>query len=351
MIKPMTNSKAIACHQLTKHFGNVPAVRAASFSLESGAFMALLGPSGCGKTTILRMIAGLETPESGTITICGRVVSGSTRTVPAHERRVGMVFQDYALFPHMTVEKNVAYGLARGSEKSIRVNEVLDLVGLTGLHQRYPHEISGGQQQRVALARALAPQPDILLLDEPFSNLDIALRTQVREDIRRILHEAGVTAILVTHDQDEAMSLASQIALMFDGVIVQCGPPRDLYERPISRRAAQFLGEANVLPGQAQDAHVLTALGTFPLVRQAAGKVDVLVRPEQISLAPAAPDISRAQRVVIERTVYYGTHQDVWVVTANSLRIKVRCTANARWRAGEPAAIMVSGQALAYAAQ
>jgi iron(III) transport system ATP-binding protein len=189
---------AVECRAVSKSFGESPAVIDASFSLEKGSFLALLGPSGCGKTTTLRLVAGLERPDGGAIYLAGRAVAEGGVFVPPNHRGVGMVFQEYALFPHMTVAKNIAYGLT--SDRKARVAEMLELVGLTGLEERFPAELSGGQQQRVALARALAPQPHTILLDEPFSNLDAGLRAQVRHDVRRILEAAGVSAILVTHD-------------------------------------------------------------------------------------------------------------------------------------------------------
>lgn len=340
----MTETVAVDCSNLDKRFGDVQAVRSVSFSITGGQFMALLGPSGCGKTTVLRIIAGLEMPDAGTIAIHGRMVTGGAHFVPVHQRRVGMVFQDYALFPHMTIEQNIAYGLSQRNDKRARVNEMLALVGLGGLNQRYPHELSGGQQQRVALARALAPQPDILLLDEPFSNLDVALRIQVREDVQRILHEAGVTTILVTHDQDEATSLADQIALMFEGSIVQCGAPHELYEQPVSRRAAQFLGEANVLQGYAQGDSAKTALGSVPVRHPYHGDVDVLVRPERLVLK----DVPQGTPARVKRCMYYGTHQDVWVELADSIQLKVRSSADAVWRIGDQVFVAIDGEALVF---
>ncbi len=340
----MTDFAAVDCSNLCKSFGAVQAVQDVSFALCPGQFMALLGPSGCGKTTVLRLIAGLEMPDAGTIAIGGRVVTGGTRFVPAHRRRVGMVFQDYALFPHMTVEQNVAYGLSRGNHRHARVAEMLALVGLEGFNRRYPHELSGGQQQRVALARALAPQPDVLLLDEPFSNLDVALRAQVREDVYRILHQAGITTILVTHDQDEAMSLADRIALMFEGTVVQYGSPRELYETPVSRRAAQFLGDVNVLHGHAQGDTALTALGTLPLRRHHQGDVDILVRPEHLTLNRAA----EGTPATVKRCMYYGTYQDVWITLDGVPALKARCPAHLAWGAGDRVYVALNDAALAF---
>jgi ABC-type Fe3+/spermidine/putrescine transport system ATPase subunit len=232
-------------------YGSVRAVESVSFALRRGELLALLGPSGCGKTTVLRLIAGLERLDNGAIHLGERLVSGPGVFVPANRRRVGLVFQDYALFPHMTVEKNIAYGLAGRADRRQRVAEMLALVGLDGLGGRYPHALSGGQQQRVALARALAPQPDIVLLDEPFSNLDMALRRQVREDVQRILRALGVSAILVTHDQAEAMALADRIVVMNNGRVMQIGAPLEVYRRPANTFVASFIGSPpmNLLAG------------------------------------------------------------------------------------------------------
>jgi len=237
---------------ISKRYGDVNAVDHISLAVAQGEILVLLGPSGCGKTTTLRLIAGLERPDSGEVLLNGAVVAGK-RWVEPENRHIGLVFQDYALFPHLSVEANVNFGLrgwSRG-DKSTRVNKLLDLVGLPNLGKRMPHELSGGQQQRVALARALAPKPDVILLDEPFSNLDAALRTQVRMEVRDILKETGTTAVFVTHDQEEALSLSDQVAVMFDGLIAQFGPPQQVYVHPSSPEVAAFVGEANFIPGEA----------------------------------------------------------------------------------------------------
>ncbi|GAB4419528.1 MAG: ABC transporter ATP-binding protein [Anaerolineae bacterium] len=335
----------VVCRDVHKSFGDVRAVAGVTLALGRGECLALLGPSGCGKTTVLRLIAGLERPDRGTIALNGRVVSGDGVFVTPHQRRVGLVFQDYALFPHMTVAQNIAYGLARRPDRQERVAAMLALVGLDGLDGRYPHELSGGQQQRVALARALAPQPDILLLDEPFSNLDVALRRQVREEVQRILRQAGVSAILVTHDQEEAMSLGDRIALMFDGVLHQVGTPRDLYERPASRRAAQFMGDANFLSGQAQGTEAITALGPISLAQAAQGEVDVLLRPEAFVLNGS----KAGARAVVARQMYLGARQVVWVTLADDrTTLKVLCDAGTPWQPGQTVSVRVAGAGVAF---
>ncbi len=273
----------IRLERVSKRFGAVQAVDEASLEVERGEFVALLGPSGCGKTTLLRLIAGFEAPDEGTVRIGEEAVAGK-RWVPPERRHVGMVFQDYALFPHLTVSGNVGYGLPRGG-RAPRVEAALDLVGLGGLGDRFPHELSGGQQQRVALARALAPEPSVVLLDEPWSNIDPVLRSAMRDELASILRATGVTVLLVTHEQEEAFSLADRVALMRDGVVVQAGAPEEIYYDPASRWAGEFVGAANVLPGRLADGLVETLVGSFPAPNgDEPGDVQVLVRPELLQL-------------------------------------------------------------------
>ncbi len=304
---------AIRCRHLCKHFGDVPAACGVDLDIESGRFLALLGPSGCGKTTVLRMIAGFEMPDIGEVEIGGRLVSGPDVFVQPEQRRVGMVFQEYALFPHLTVEENAAFGLnGRVSHRPERIHEVLTLVGLEGVRDRMPHELSGGQQQRVALARALAPRPELILLDEPFSNLDAALRDRVRQEVRQILRKAGVTAIFVTHDQEEALSLADEIAVMIDGRIMQTDRPERLYRRPASHLVATFLGDANFLPGTARGDTVECELGALPALESVQGEVEIMFRPEDLLLT--ADDNGPGE--IIERT-YFG-HDQMLKIRMNS---------------------------------
>ena len=269
-----------------KRFGPVVAVDDATLCVERGEVVALLGPSGCGKTTLLRLIAGFERPEAGAVEIAGVPVAGGHVWVPPERRRVGMVFQDYALFPHLTVADNVAFGLAR-AQRETRVRELLALVDLEGLGRRYPHELSGGQQQRVALARALAPSPEVVLLDEPWSNIDPQLRESLRAEVVGILRPLGVTAVLVTHDREEAFSLADRIALVRDGTVVQEATPEELYFAPASRWVAEFVGGGNILAGRVEGELVHTSLGSFAANGAAgAAEVEVLVRPELLELEP-----------------------------------------------------------------
>jgi iron(III) transport system ATP-binding protein len=260
-----------------------------SLSLARGQIGCVLGPSGCGKTTALRCIAGFENINAGSIAVNGKEVSRPGRSLPPEERRVGMVFQDYALFPHLTVAANVGFGLHRlePPERERRITQTLEVIGMSRSGSRYPHELSGGQQQRVALARALAPQPELLLLDEPFSNLDIDLRERLGLEIRDILKQQGMTAILVTHDQHDAFAIADEIGIMSKGRIEQWGTPYELYHRPATRFVADFVGQGAFLPGQVlAGSRIQLELGTFqsnlPQEWSAGTAVDVLLRPDDI---------------------------------------------------------------------
>ncbi|HEX6291790.1 MAG TPA: ABC transporter ATP-binding protein [Herpetosiphonaceae bacterium] len=282
----------IQLDQISKHYDTQahPAVDNLSLKVGDGELLVLLGPSGCGKTTTLRMIAGFERPERGTIRIGDELVAGERAWVPPERRGVGIVFQDYALFPHLTVAQNVAFGVLRLSrrEREQRVASALATVDLSEYAARYPHELSGGQQQRVALARAMAPQPRLLLLDEPFSNLDLELRVALRYEVRAIVRRAGITTVLVTHDQSEAFALADRIAVMHRGRLHQLADPETLYRRPASRFVAGFVGRAQFLSGSVDDDHVTTELGTFRLHRAMpqGAAADVLLRPDDLHIYP-----------------------------------------------------------------
>lgn len=280
---------AIEFRSVVKRYGDATAVAGIDLSIAKGELVTFLGPSGCGKTTSLRLIAGLELPSEGQVFIAGRDVSRD----PASARNVGMVFQSYALFPHMSVLDNVAYGpVIRGTAKAQaqeKAREILDQVGLGGLHQRLPAELSGGQQQRVAVARAIVQQPDVILFDEPLSNVDAKLRRKVREEIRSLQRRFGLTAVYVTHDQEEALAVSDRIVVMDRGRIAQVGTPADLYERPSTPFIADFIGDANLIRGEVAQGH-FTAPGLSLPVTGPDGPATLSIRPERITLAPGGPD-------------------------------------------------------------
>jgi iron(III) transport system ATP-binding protein len=284
----------VELENVTKRFGpdRSPATDGLSFTVESGRIVALLGPSGCGKTTTLRLIAGFETPDQGRIAIAGRTVADAERGihVEPEARGVGVVFQDYALFPHLTTAQNVGFGLERAGREArrARVARVLDLVGLTDFAGRYPHELSGGQQQRVAVARALAPAPSLILLDEPFSNLDADLRAQMRDEVEKILRATGTTAIFVTHDQEEAFVFADQVGVLHGGRLAQIGAPEVIYHNPATPFVAEFVGAADFLPGLVTAQGVVTEIGVFanPNGRAAGARVSVMIRPDDVTFIP-----------------------------------------------------------------
>jgi iron(III) transport system ATP-binding protein len=304
-------------------YGAESVLRDLSLSVRDGEILTVLGPSGCGKTTTLRLVAGLERPDTGRVTIDGEPVAGGGGFVPPEQRDVGVVFQNFALFPHITTAENVAFGLKDrpADERAARVEEMLDLVGLTDQRDAHPDELSGGQQQRVALARSLAPEPEILLLDEPFSNLDVDLRIEMREQVRRILKEAGVTAVSVTHDQEEALSISDRVAVMRAGDIVQVGEPEQVFQHPESRFVAGFLGHASFLSGFVSGEMVRTDLGPVPR-EQVHGladpydktRIDLLVRPDDLAAHPVTVEEDADGRVVHRRylgpTVLYRVELD-----------------------------------------
>lgn len=276
-------------------YEKTPVVKSTSFALHPGEIGCLLGPSGCGKTTILRAIAGFQPIDQGEIKVDGNLIASQTHAQPPEKRSVGMVFQDYALFPHLSVLENVMFGLNRKDKNSQETAfNMLEIVQLKHLSERYPHELSGGQQQRIALARALAPSPKLILLDEPFSNLDTELRRSLSLEVREILKAQNTSAILVTHDQEEAFTVADKIGIMMDGKIQQWGSPYDLYHEPANRQIASFIGKGSLLPARVETSHTVSselgmASSAHPLMHQTGEEVDLLVRPEDIVASPDSP--------------------------------------------------------------
>jgi iron(III) transport system ATP-binding protein len=277
---------------VTKYYAvhEQPAVDHLGLELEKGEILALLGPSGCGKTTTLRLIAGFERPDTGMVEIGGKVMADDRTFVPPEQRGVGVVFQEYTLFPHLTVEENILFGLRKLSaqRRAQRLREMLETVGLVSFARRYPHELSGGQQQRVALARALAPRPAVLLLDEPFSNLDADLRTQMLHEVYTILRELGTTAVFVTHDHDEAFMVADRVGVLNRGRLEQLGRPEEIYRLPATRFVARFVGKANFISGRVVGATIETAIGGFPNTANfpQGATVEVMIRPDQLEVRP-----------------------------------------------------------------
>lgn len=299
------SGSVLECVGVTKRFGSTTAVNDISLSLGRGEALAIVGPSGCGKSTLLRMMAGLTTVDSGTIFVDGKEVAGPTTFVPAERRGVGIVFQDLALFPHLSVADNVAFGLSRRSGASRgrswlhvrgggsqvephdeRVREMLELVGLSRFGDRFPHQLSGGEQQRVAIARALALNPDVVLLDEPFSQLDRGLAARVRDEAIEALRAAGASVVLVTHDQDEALAVGDRVAVLQAGKLVQVADPEEVFHRPVNRFVSTFLGEADFFSGVRHGESVDTLLGPLPVFAGVDGDVDVMTRPHDLTVLP-----------------------------------------------------------------
>ncbi|MBW3663783.1 MAG: ABC transporter ATP-binding protein [Actinobacteria bacterium] len=341
-----TAPAAVACDDLRIAFGDTVAVDGLDLVVAPGKVTALLGPSGCGKTTTLRAIAGFVTPQAGRVFLHGSLVASPGQCVPPERRRVGMVFQDYALFPHLTVAENVAYGLRSRPDRARRIAEVLALVGLSDLGHRRPGELSGGQQQRTALARALAPDPEVILLDEPFSNLDAGLRSAVRSDVREILRRAGATAIVVTHDQEEALSLADEVAVMSSGRVHQVAAPHTLYTRPADRFVASFVGDADLLPGRRVDRHTVeTPLGRLPTLEPVTATiVDVVIRPESLRLTPDDGGPCEVQEVT-----YFGHDQLVRVLLNDGTSVRSRLGPEPTLRPGERVRVELDGAVVAFA--
>lgn len=332
-------------------YGRSVILRDVDLDIESGTLMAVLGASGSGKTTLLRVLAGFLRPSKGAVVLGDRVVAADGVWVPPERRRVGIVPQEGALFPHLDVAGNIGFGLPRGDRE--RVEEMLELVGLQGLGAARPQELSGGQQQRVALARALAPRPEIVLLDEPFAALDAELRVQLRLEVRNMLQRAGATAVLVTHDQDEALSMADVVAIMRDGSVAQVDTPQRLYERPIDLATARFVGDAVVLAATlTEPGWVHCDLGRIAVIGDAARQGTVVLRPEQLALVaePVAGQGADGAPGRIVASSYYGHDRVLVVALETGLDVSVRVPGSAVAGVGDPVRVVVCGPGLLFPA-
>jgi iron(III) transport system ATP-binding protein len=335
----------LSCSGLVKRFGDAVALDGFDLEVRRGELLCVLGPSGCGKTTALRLIAGLERPDAGTVRVAGRTVTGPGTWMPPERRRVGMVFQDWALFPHLDVRGNVAFGL--DDEATSRVEELLELVRLEGLEHRMPHELSGGQQQRVALARSLAPRPEVLLLDEPFSNLDAQLRAEVRSEVREVLSVTGTTGVFVTHDQEESLSIGDRVAVMITGRIRRSGTPYEIYADPGDAAVARLLGQTNLVPARITAGVASTVLGEIGVPGAPDGVGEILIRPESLS---AVPDPGAKARVV--RVEFYGHDQLVTCALGDDTELDVRVMGpHPELEAGTAVRIELTGTARTFPAR
>ena len=342
----------LAIDGLRKALGAQAVLRGLDLTVESGGLVAILGASGSGKTTLLRCICGFERVDEGAIRIGGAIVAGAKTHVPPERRRVGYVAQEGALFPHLNVAENIAFGLPRRLRRERgRVDELLELVGLPRSYaSRGPQQLSGGEQQRVALARALAPDPELVLLDEPFSSLDAALRADTREAVTAALAHAGATALLVTHDQAEALSTGRQVAVLRDGRLAQVATPEVLYRRPVDAELACFVGEAVLLPGMARGGHVACALGDLKLDGSAPeGEVEAMIRPEQIRLSPIGE--ATGARAQVMAVTFFGHDAEVRLSLSGAdppVALSARVLGHACPRPGDWVAVQVAGEVVAY---
>lgn len=345
---------ALKIRDLSKSFNSVQALKDIQLDLDEGQILAVLGPSGCGKTTLLRSIAGFETPDAGTIEIGGGSVFSSTTNLKPEKRRIGYVPQEGVLFPHLSVKQNIGFGLSRRERRGARIEEMLELVGMGELGSRMPHELSGGQQQRVALARALAPSPSLVLFDEPFSALDAGLRASLREDIKSTLKKIGATAILVTHDQEEALSMADVVAVMRDGHCVQTADPISLYKYPKDINVAKFVGEATIIKAQVYDGNIKSMFGNLPVAHGCPTDCElanVMIRPEQFIIGEPNSQLAGQIGGHVVKTVFYGHDALIYLKLDEQFGgddVQIRVMGSPPFEPGEYVGLQINGEVMAY---
>jgi iron(III) transport system ATP-binding protein len=346
----MAQSVILHLDSVTKQFSptTAPAVSSVTLTLHQGELLGLLGPSGCGKTTLLRLIAGFEQLQSGSIELAGAIVAGAGRWMPPEKRSIGMVFQDYALFPHLTVAKNIAFGLQHTAQRPLaavkkQVKKAITLVGLEGMENRYPHQLSGGQQQRVALARALAPHPTLILLDEPLSNLDVQVSLRLRQELHDILKAAGTSGILVTHDQEEALSICDRVAVMCNGQVEQVGTPEELYQEPASRFVAEFVTQANFILARRHGRVWETEIGCFALGSDldSLNQTELMIRQEDLMIYP-----DDAADIIIRAHQFLGRDRRYCLRTPSGRELIARTLAETSLPVGTRVRISVAKQAI-----
>ena len=325
----------IRARSITKSYGSEIVLSDFNLDVWNGSIVGILGISGSGKTTALRLLAGFDKPDSGIIEMRNRVISSEDTFLPPEERNVGMVFQDYALFPHLNVEKNISFGLSRDEIKSGRLEEVLSMCNLETYRNKFPQELSGGQQQRVSLARALAPKPEVILLDEPFTSLDAHMARDLREEVVSLLRQTETTAIIVTHDQEEALSVCDVVSVLENGSVIQSATPQEIYLNPVSQTVANSVGDPNILKGFSVDGRVETSLGTF--VTAYNGALDVSIRPECIELL-----LDSEGSYVVKECTFYGHDQVISFQNSKGEVFRARSLPNTIYEAGDKVNINIS---------
>ena len=325
----------IRARSVTKSYGSEVVLSDFNLDVWNGSIVGILGISGSGKTTALRLLAGFDKPDSGIIEMRNRVISSEDTFLPPEERNVGMVFQDYALFPHLNVEKNISFGLSRDEIKSGRLEEVLSMCNLETYRNKFPQELSGGQQQRVSLARALAPKPEVILLDEPFTSLDAHMARDLREEVVSLLRQTETTAIIVTHDQEEALSVCDIVSVLENGSVIQSATPQEIYLNPVSQTVANSVGDPNILKGFSVDGRVETSLGTF--VTAYNGALDVSIRPECIELL-----LDSEGSYVVKECTFYGHDQVISFQNSKGEVFRARSLPNTIYEAGDKVNINIS---------